>query len=138
MRRKPFSNWLTYTIVHFQNWSCTSTSTVRQCRCSTISYVSDVEGNIGYWERFLNISAVLKRNEITNKIILNDDCMFVYGGDVCDRGPGDIRFLKDLMQLKYDYPSRVHFIIGNRDVNKLRIPYELNIKKLLRRNPQVR
>ena len=45
---------------------------------------------------------------------LRNNCHFVYGGDVCDRGDGDLRILKDLLRLKDDAPNRVHFILGNR------------------------
>lgn len=53
-------------------------------------------------------------------------CHFVYGGDVCDRGSGDMRLLRDLMLLKRSSPNHVHFILGNRDVNKLRLLFELH------------
>jgi hypothetical protein len=46
----------------------------------------------------------------------------VFGGDVVDRGDGDLRILRDLMQLKRAYPTRVHFILGNRDLNKVPPP----------------
>ena len=51
---------------------------------------------------------------------LRDHCHFVYGGDVCDRGSGDIRICRDLLSLKQRYPERVHLIVGNRDINKVR------------------
>jgi hypothetical protein len=98
-------------------------------RKSMIGYCTDVEGNYEYWERYLMISKVLGRNE-EKKIVLNDGCQFVFGGDVCDRGDGDIRVLDDLIQLYESYPDRVHFILGNRDVNKMRIPVELHEKYL--------
>lgn len=52
---------------------------------------------------------------------LRDHCHFVYGGDVCDRGSGDIRICQDLLSLKRRYPDRVHLIVGNRDINKVRV-----------------
>ena len=60
------------------------------------------------------------------RLKLMPNCHLVFGGDVCDRGPGDIRLLWDLIQLQEDHPGRVHFILGNRDVNKLRLPTELH------------
>jgi len=56
---------------------------------------------------------------------LKDNCGFIMGGDSVDKGNGDIRVLRDLLQLKRTYPDRVFFIIGNRDANKLRFTAEL-------------
>ena len=52
--------------------------------------------------------------------------MFVFGGDSQDKGIGDIRFVRLLLALKFEYPGRVEFIIGNRDANKLRLASELD------------
>jgi hypothetical protein len=54
----------------------------------------------------------------------------VFGGDSQDKGTGDIRFVRLLVDLKQRYPDRVHLIIGNRDANKLRIAAELNPQTL--------
>lgn len=92
---------------------------------TNIGFVSDLEGNLDYWDRFINYTTALSR-DTKGKVILNEGYQFVYGGDVCDRGVGDLRILKDLVRLKEDNPDRVHFIIGNRDANKLRIPFSLH------------
>ena len=55
---------------------------------------------------------------------LKANCELVFGGDVCDRGPGDLRITSEILDLKERYPNRVHIILGNRDVNKYRIPFE--------------
>ena len=96
-----------------------------------VGYVTDIEGNLDYWDRYIQMSKVL-RIELDKEnprgrpnIFLKDDCELVFGGDVCDRGEGDITITKELLSLKERYPSRVHFIMGNRDVNKLRLPFEL-------------
>jgi hypothetical protein len=91
---------------------------------NTIGYCTDVEGNYEYWKRYLRLSKVLERTE-TGGVRLKSDCHFVYGGDVCDRGYGDLRILKDLVELKSENPDRVHLILGNRDINKLRLLTEL-------------
>jgi hypothetical protein len=98
----------------------------------SIGYVSDVEGNYDYWCRYVELSRIMNRKP-DGKIQLKDSCHLVYGGDVVDRGPGDIRVLSDLVDLKKSYPDRVHFILGNRDINKMRIPAELSDYNL--RNP---
>lgn len=89
----------------------------------TIGYCTDIEGNLAYWKRFISISKVLEESE--TGVVLKSNCYFVYGGDVCDRGPGDIRVMRDLISLKKANPDRVYIILGNRDVNKMRLLTEL-------------
>ena len=90
----------------------------------TISYVTDIEGNLDYWQRFKKLSKVLYTEEGEEEnhhvLALKENCHLVFGGDVCDRGPADLRIIDELLALKRRYPSNVHFILGNRDVNKLR------------------
>lgn len=95
-----------------------------------IGYTSDIEGNFRYWQKYIQQSQVLYRKPETGKLTLRDDAIFVYGGDVCDRGSGDIRLLQDLIELKETYTDRVHFILGNRDVNKFRLPFTLHPRYL--------
>ena len=92
----------------------------------TITYVTDLEGDIDLWHRYVEASEVLRRVEDGNIELLGDDTHFVYGGDVVDHKPGDLRILEDLVALKKLYPDRVHLICGNRDVNKLRLAAELS------------
>ena len=92
---------------------------------SLIGYATDIEGNYNYWIKYVKISKVFTLKN-KNNIILNPNSYFVYGGDVCDRGDGDIRVLKDLMKLKTENPNNVFFILGNRDCNKLRLKFELD------------
>jgi hypothetical protein len=90
----------------------------------TVGYATDVEGNISYWHRYIDHSQVLFRND-AGILELREDCFFVYGGDTCDRGCGDLQVLKDLISLKETYPTRVHLLMGNRDINKLRFSVAL-------------
>lgn len=94
------------------------------------SIVSDVEGNWNYWIKFISISQVLQR-ENDGKLSLKNNCGFIFGGDSVDKGNGDIRIVKDLLQLKEDYPERVYLIIGNRDSCKLRFTSESGSKNTL-------
>ncbi|GET85774.1 hypothetical protein, conserved [Leishmania tarentolae] len=43
---------------------------------------------------------------------------FVFGGDAFDHG-SDITFVKALLDFKRRFPSRVHLLLGNRDVSKM-------------------
>lgn len=99
----------------------------RQKSSIAISYVTDIEGNFDYWERFKRMSRVLTKGP-NGELQLQDNCHLVFGGDVCDRGPGDIRVTTDLVKLKDRYPDRVHLILGNRDTNKLRLLVETDPK----------
>jgi hypothetical protein len=91
-----------------------------------VGYVTDVEGNLEFWEKYITHSKVLYRDiGGDNSLHLRDNCQFVYGGDSCDRGIGDIQVIRELVQLKDRYPERVHLIMGNRDINKLRLPVTL-------------
>ena len=91
-------------------------------------YLTDVEGNLDYFQRYVALSEILEwADEAKSKLgFKREDAMFVFGGDSQDKGPGDIRFTKLLLALKEEYPDRVEFIIGNRDVNKLRLASELH------------
>lgn len=86
--------------------------------------MTDIEGNLDFWARYLDISTVLKRST-SGELLLRDGCAFVFGGDLFDKGPGDIRLSKELVALKQRYPDRVALLMGNRDVNKLRFHKEL-------------
>ena len=88
-----------------------------------------MEGNLDYWDQYLDLSDVIVRQtpadgQARALLTLVDNSEVVYGGDLCDRGVGDIRFILEMLSLKEAYPDRVHFILGNRDLNKLRFAFE--------------
>eukprot|EP00577_Skeletonema_sp_RCC1716_P006697 CAMPEP_0113386512 /NCGR_PEP_ID=MMETSP0013_2-20120614/8050_1 /TAXON_ID=2843 ORGANISM="Skeletonema costatum, Strain 1716" /NCGR_SAMPLE_ID=MMETSP0013_2 /ASSEMBLY_ACC=CAM_ASM_000158 /LENGTH=571 /DNA_ID=CAMNT_0000269361 /DNA_START=278 /DNA_END=1993 /DNA_ORIENTATION=- /assembly_acc=CAM_ASM_000158 len=109
-----------------------------------IGYVADVEGhwdyfleyvqrsNVLYWEEHeghnTNISTTTTNNYgITfQRLKLRPNTHFVYGGDSVDKGPGDIRLCRALVDLKKQYPDHVHLLVGNRDLNKIRFSSELS------------
>lgn len=98
-----------------------STESVVDCSGTTVGYATDVEGNLAFWNKYVEHSAVLSSLD-GPLLVLKDGCHFVYGGDSCDRGCGDLQVLFDLVSLKDRYPDRVHLLMGNRDINKLRFP----------------
>lgn len=93
--------------------------------CTKLGYATDVEGNLEFWNKYVDHSKVMRRDP-NGSIILFDKCKFVYGGDTCDRGYGDLQVLQDLIHLKETYPDRVYLIMGNRDINKLRLPVAMH------------
>ena len=79
----------------------------------TVGYLTDLEGALAQWDSYIALSKVLCRSDkMDSRVELRDDCHFVFGGDVCDHGSGDIRILRDLVHLKEQYPDRVHLILG--------------------------
>ena len=87
-----------------------------------VGYATDVEGNLAFWNKYIETSKVLERRSPSGTLTLRDNCCFVYGGDTCDRGCGDLQVLEELVSLKERYPDRVFLIMGNRDINKMRFP----------------
>lgn len=96
-----------------------------------VTYLSDVEGQWDYCHSFIMHSKGLRfmvnpddeeLDRLTSEeleVELDDGWHFVCGGDACDKGPGTLRFLECMVGLKKKYPSRVHLLLGNRDINKL-------------------
>ena len=87
------------------------------CRRVLTSYLTDVEGSLDYFNKFLGISRVLYQDP-NGKLQLRDGTQFVFGGDAFDKGDGDLEICEKLVDLKERYPDRCTFILGNRDVNK--------------------
>ena len=99
-----------------------------------IGYASDIEGHWDYFLDYVKRSNVLDWEVVPSlvsgkynfhRLTLRPGTYFVYGGDSVDKGPGDIRFTRALVDLKQRYPERVHLLVGNRDLNKLRFQTEM-------------
>merc|ERR1719331_990307 len=86
----------------------------------TVEYFTDVEGNWEYFCRFVECSHILDWDDAEQgifgpgKLQLTPRGVLVFGGDACDKGPGDIRFVQILLDLRDRYPSQVFIILGNR------------------------
>jgi hypothetical protein len=97
-----------------------------------VAFMTDVEGNWEYFIKCIEMSPVLEllslHEDGSADIKLQPGWHFVFGGDSVDKGGkvgGSIRVATTLVRLKKKYPSAVHIILGNRDINKMRFTSEL-------------
>ena len=101
-----------------------------------ITYITDIEGDREYLTRYLEQSRILCFRDVHPTISLPyDHCMdfargpnedmLVFGGDIWDQGGFDLYVIRQLLDLKQRYPNHVHFVLGNRDINKMRLVAEL-------------
>lgn len=97
-----------------------------------IGYVTDVEGNLEYFDRWVARSGVLKYTQPNTLDLTHDNAYFVFGGDAMDRGDGGLRFTRRLVELKKKHPKRVFLLAGNRDLNKVRFTSEFSEDDLKR------
>lgn len=101
-----------------------------------VGVMGDIEGYLGKIDNFVKECAeqafkmgeypLLKWDTTLPRLILHKDCHLVILGDLTDSGEENIFILNLLIHLKEDYGERVHIILGNRDLNKLRLLYELD------------
>ncbi|KAF0688521.1 Aste57867_19863 [Aphanomyces stellatus] len=94
-----------------------------------VLYITDVEGNWDYFDAFVAVAgredgphggALSFTDDSKTQLTLRDGYIFVFGGDVGDKGVGTLRIIMLLVDLKQRYPGRVVLIAGNRDINKMR------------------
>jgi hypothetical protein len=112
-----------------------------------LSYLTDVEGDKAYLDRYVETSKVLTFVDVSSTTssslsnenlpykfpynrridFVDDNSMLVFGGDLWDKGGYDLYVARQLLDLKRRHPSRVLWVLGNRDINKLRILQELGL-----------
>lgn len=115
---------LLYIISFFILCSCSHftgkrTPSSLESSAAKIGVVGDLEGNFEQLRDFINQGDTLYYQD--GKVQLRDGAHFIFLGDATDRGPGSIRILDTLNDLKKRYPDRITLIAGNREINKLRI-----------------
>jgi hypothetical protein len=99
---------------------------------SHLTHLTDLEGNWSYMQKWVNRSngigwSTTNKNQLVFKLSQSDrEPAFVYGGDLCDKGPGDLRIGNALVQFKKDHPQKVHLLAGNREIKCRRFTYELD------------
>jgi hypothetical protein len=90
-----------------------------------ISYLTDVEGR---WDKLVDFCADNPhvRLDDAGALSVADGAVFVFGGDVCDRGPASGRLVATFLAARRAQPDRVVLLAGNRDLNKIRLRTELD------------
>eukprot|EP00434_Breviolum_minutum_P030974 symbB.v1.2.027393.t2/scaffold2682.1/size73113/3 len=89
-----------------------------------IGFITDLEGDIDTFWRYVDSNASVLTRENGVLKLKDSESAFVFGGDLFDRGPGDLRLARELIDLKKKYPARVFLLMGNRDINKMRLSLE--------------
>ncbi|CAE7268229.1 unnamed protein product [Symbiodinium natans] len=106
--------------------------------------MTDVEGHWAYFCNFVELSEGLtfaedgdqREARCSPELIVKDDWHFVFGGDTCDKGPGSLRCLETLVSAKKRHPDRVHLLLGNRDINKMRYTSEFTDEEVRQVSPE--
>ena len=65
----------------------------------TVAYVTDVEGDLAFWNRYCAISSVLTTAD-DGALSLVPGTQLVFGGDAVDKGGNDLAFLRSILGLK--------------------------------------
>lgn len=86
----------------------------------TVGVLGDLEGDWKRFDSYVTNSDVLYRDE-SGAVALRQGKSFVFLGDLSDRGPGTLRLMKILLDLKKKHPERITLILGNREINKMKI-----------------
>ena len=59
-----------------------------------VGFVTDVEGNLSYFERCVALSPVIQYDADGELELTHQGAHFVFGGDAVDKGNGDIRLCR--------------------------------------------
>lgn len=65
--------------------------------------------------------------ELTWFLTVNPANEIAFLGDYFDKGPGVAGSIIGIAHLHAKFPKQVHIILGNRDINKFRIAYEIDL-----------
>ncbi len=98
-----------------------------------IAVLGDVEGMWDRWEHFATTSGAF--SSTSRGYDLKPGYSFVFQGDAVDRGAHSRQVLETFLRLKNDHPSDVVMLLGNRDINKLRLLVELDPKSIAQPDP---
>ncbi|ETI36056.1 hypothetical protein F443_17740 [Phytophthora nicotianae P1569] len=117
-----------YLSILLLNWMRMSVASVTANSTRRVALLTDVEGNWQYVRNVVRQSSCLQLTASGQEetLELRDDCVLVFGGDAGDKGDYTLKCYEQLVHLKEKHPDRVVLLVGNRDVNKMRLTSELN------------
>lgn len=92
---------------------------------STVEFITDISGDNEFFKRLVEESDILSIDD-NGDIQISENGILVHGGNMVDLGPGDIRLVKAFLELKERYPGQVYWVLGERDISKLRYASELS------------
>lgn len=81
------------------NFPCLDFSWSQSLR-EDIGYITDIEGDIDTFNRYVDSNGSVLRRENGVLTLKDEGAAFVFGGDIFDRGPGDLRLARELVNLK--------------------------------------
>ena len=96
----------------------------------TLLCISDFEGcakeapSLNKIPQSQTLCGITLFSRITELLQNNDSFQVAFLGDYFDKGPHIESVITGIANMKETYVERVHIILGNRDVNKMRIPVE--------------
>ncbi|CEK09606.1 metallophosphoesterase [Legionella hackeliae] len=105
---------------------------VRRRRPASVLHITDSEGHDASFANSIARSHIVEFDK-HGQLAFQPSAVnpfFVYGGDLTDRGVGDMKLLKQLLTFKKRYPSRVFLLAGNREASKTRFHTELHPKHI--------
>ena len=86
---------------------------------AAVLVVGDLEGDFEKLESYLKKNTEYFQFEPEEGWSVRDGHQLVFMGDAVDKGPGGIKIVRLLNQLKKAQPDQVSLILGNRDINKM-------------------
>ena len=92
--------------------------------CETLLFIGDLEGCQAKSHKNVPQSNLLCKQKTYNAIsgILSDEKIHVaFLGDYFDQGPHMMESIKGIANLIEKHKDQVHVILGNRDLNKMRL-----------------
>jgi len=91
--------------------------------------ISDLEGCEQFSRDKKEQSQAMCKDGFFNYLIMfmekNQDNRIAFLGDYFDKGPYVLSTIEHIVNLKNKYKERIYIILGNRDINKLRLLYEV-------------